>query len=329
MIIKFARSVLNGSEASSWKDLSTTFVPVQPPFHLAGEVASLGAALIWAWSLSAWRKFGDGVSPYFLSLFKTTVAFALMALTAFATWTPCPAFTSAVLVLVVSGIVGFVIGDTTMYAALSRLGAQMTAATQSLSPPIAALVAMAILGERLSLREALGMLLCVTGITFVVYFSSGERAGIGRIERKKLVNGLCFASVSAVSQAIVVVMQRQAFQDVDLLWGNMFRLAPPAIILFLFHAVYSRRFPVETLRWERKRTSGLCMASFAGTFIGSLLLAAGTRYTKAGVAAVLTSSYPIWIIPIAVFYLHEKTNVWRIVGTVVAIAGIGIMVVPI
>ena len=73
--------------------------------------------------------------------------------------------------------------------------------------------------------------------------------------------------------------------------------------------------------------AALSLAAFAGTFLGVLLMSFGAKYAKAGVAAALTSTYPVWIVPIAKFILKERVSWQSAVCTALAVGGIILMVV--
>ena len=53
----------------------------------------------------------------------------------------------------------------------------------------------------------------------------------------------------------------------------------------------------------------------------------GAKYAKAGIAAALTSTYPVWIVPIAKYLLGEKVTWQGAVCTLFAVAGIILMVI--
>ena len=69
----------------------------------------------------------------------------------------------------------------------------------------------------------------------------------------------------------------------------------------------------------------LALASFFGTFIGLLLMSIGAKYAKAGISSALTSTFPLWIIPISVLIAGESVNLRKSILTVFAVAGVGIM----
>jgi drug/metabolite transporter (DMT)-like permease len=296
-----------------------------PPFPLAGEAASLGAALIWSGSISLFTKYAADIPAPVMNFFKSTVAVICLAVAAALTapvWGTDP---WALAVLATSGVVGISLGDTALFGALKRLGAQITSSSQCLAPPIAAGIAALVLGETLSLRETLGMLITAGAVSGIILFSRRRGAHLAQLERATLFAGLGLAFFAALCQGAGLVMSRQALQSVDVLYGTLARIMPALLVLtvILIFSGNSRR--LHFVVREPRRAAILAAASFAGTFLGLLLMSAGVKYTKTGIAAALNSTYPIWIIPIAHFILKERVSWQAVVCTCVAVVGIALM----
>src|SRR5690606_1006007 len=113
--------------------------------------------------------------------------------------------------------------------------------------------------------------------------------------------GILLGLVAAVTQAIGLVLARDALQEIEVLLGTLIRITPALIILLLLRRQsgdYRRHW--KLLLTDKKSFYALFIAAFTGTFIGLIFGAAGSKYAKAGVTAALTSTYPIWVIPIAI-----------------------------
>lgn len=294
---------------------------------MVGELASLGAALIWSGSMSVFAVQGRGLPAEGLNLFKNAIAFVCFGLACLALQPAWPTHSGTIGVLAISGVIGITLGDTALFAALSRLGAQVTSASQCLAPPIAAIVAAVALGETLSPLETAGLLLTVTAVFGVIHFGRREGASLSRVPKRTLLIGIGYAVVAAASQGIGLVMSRYALQDVDVLAGTIIRIAPALVLLVGLTLSGPARRTLPTLSIPRRRLMLLGIAAFSGTFVGLLLMSIGAKYAKAGVTAALTSTYPIWIIPIAHFVLKERVNWQTVVCTVVAVAGIALLFV--
>ena len=56
--------------------------------------------------------------------------------------------------------------------------------------------------------------------------------------------------------------------------------------------------------------------------IGVFLLAVATKYAEAGVVTALSGTFPVWVVPIAVFALKEKAAPSTVLWTLVAVLGV-------
>ncbi len=298
-----------------------------PPWPLAGEIASLSAALIWSGSMSVFSVHGKAVPARALNLYKNLVAITCLTVAALALHPPLPESGEPFLLLGLSGIIGLSIGDTALFAALSRLGAQATSASQCLAPPIAALVAVAFLGEHLTAFETSGLLLTTCSVAAIIYFGQRGGAHLALLPKKVLFQGLAFALLSATCQGVQMVIARHALQGVHVVYGTMMRIAPAIVVLFFLTLLGKEPAKLSTVFANRRRAVFLSLAAFAGTFVGVLLMSFGAKYAKAGVAAALTSTYPVWIVPIAKFILKERVSWQSAACTALAVAGIILMVV--
>jgi len=302
------------------------FAQVAPPFPLAGEVASLGAALIWSCSISLFTVFGRSVPASALNLFKNGVAMACLGVVLVVLHPPHPEDGASYAMLAASGIVGLSLGDTALFAALKRLGAQITSASQCLAPPMAALLAALFLGETLSPQELAGLFLTAVAIAALIYFGQRGGAQLDGLPRRTVLAGLGFALGAAFCQASGIVLARVAMQSVHVLTGTMMRMAPALLVLIAMSVTGRSPMSLGTIFVSRRQGFWLTVAAIAGTFLGLILMSLGAKYAKAGIVAALTSTYPIWIIPIARFGLKERVSFPSMLCTLVAVAGIVLMV---
>jgi drug/metabolite transporter (DMT)-like permease len=298
-----------------------------PPFPLAGELASLGAAMIWSLTMSIFTRHGAKVPAASLNLYKNFVAITCLAAAVLVVRPEVPTDPTQFLWLAGSGIVGLSLGDTALFAALKRLGAQLTSAMQCLAPPIAAGLAAGFLGESLSGPELAGMLVTTAAIGAIMYFGRRGGAHLSALTPKQAALGLVFALIAATCQGLGVVMSRHALQSVHVVYGTLMRVSPALFVLFGMMLASGQRGSFRDVFMTRKQGLLLTLASFGGTFCGLLLMSMGAKYAKAGIAAALTSTYPVWIIPIARFVLKERVSWQSAVFTIVAVLGIVLMMV--
>jgi drug/metabolite transporter (DMT)-like permease len=292
---------------------------------MVGELAALGAALIWSVSMSIFAVQGQGLPAPALNLFKNLVALVCFIVAWLVMRPGMPEVSVNLGLLAISGVVGLSLGDTALFAALQRLGANVTSASQCLAPPIAALIAMLVLGESLTILETLGLFITVVAVAGVIHYGRREGAPLAGLAKRTLVIGILFAVFSATCQGVGLVISRFAMQSVDVLSGTIVRIAPALVVLLTMTLSGSTVATLRTTQMSRQRAAWLLFAAFCGTFLGLLFMSIGVKYAKAGVAAALTSTYPIWIIPISRFVLKKPVNGPTIACTLAAVAGIVLM----
>ncbi len=136
-----------------------------------GELAALGSAFVWAVSMCMVSHFGKNYSARALNFFKNFTALFFVGLACL--WSGSFSNMSAKLAIyaMISGVVGLSIADTALFVALKKLGAQLTSAIQTLSPPFTVLIALACLGETLVPKEIQGLIFTVSCVALAIIFS--------------------------------------------------------------------------------------------------------------------------------------------------------------
>ena len=297
------------------------------PFPLIGELASLGSALSWAIATTIYSRFGLGISAASLNLFKSVISVVGMVVLAAIMGLPWPTSPSLYLWLGASGLVGLALGDTALFAAFKRIGAQLTTSIQCLAPPIAAVIATICLREHLTSGETIGMLV-TAGATFgLVYLRGREEksaaiAGAGR----RLGIGIALALFSAVCQGGQIVISRFALADIDVVVGTAMRLMPAVVLLIIMLGVQRTSIAAPSIPLSGRAKIWLTFAAVLGTFVGLMLMSLGAKYAKAGVAGALSSTYPIWIMLISRVVVKEKFSAPRVAMSFLAVLGVVILV---
>lgn len=141
------------------------------PIH---ELAALAAAFCWA--LTGVMSAGPvaKVGPFAFNLFRQGFVTAVLAVLVLATGAWHGTDTALIPRMVVSGIIGILMGDTMLFFALRRLGPRRTGALFALNAPMAALLGWVFLGETLSPQGAAGVALCTAGVALSVLGRSGS-----------------------------------------------------------------------------------------------------------------------------------------------------------
>lgn len=290
-----------------------------------GEIAALSAALLWALSSVVYSRLGLRISPLKLNFFKGLVAIALIVFTLLLQGITVADISIAKGGwLFVSGIVGIGLGDTAYFAALNSLGARQTLLLETSSPPMGALLALCLLGERLSQSAWIGILITILGIAWVI--SERNPNDSQSISRQGIVWGL----IAAISQAIGAVISRFALihSNIDPLESTLIRLVGGMVIVLglLFYPKIQKTQFTSQFKWQLSwRNLGyIVLAATGSTYLGIWLQQISLKFAPTGIAQTFLATSPLFVLPIVAFH-GEKITCRAISGVFISLAGIFLM----
>jgi drug/metabolite transporter (DMT)-like permease len=295
-----------------------------------GEIAALSASAFWAFASLLFTDLSRRYGAIVMNALKCVVALGAMFLTLLliegVLW-PAELTAGDTWWLVVSGVVGLSIGDTAYFNALTRLGARRSLLITALVPPVTALLAWPALGEVPGGGMLAGMALTMGGVAWVIM----ERAptpegGDDGDEARTRAWGVLFALVSVLCQSSGNVLTKLGGADTSAIGISVVRVTAGSAGLILVVALRGR-LPalIEPLR-NRASAARLVLATMTGTYLGIWLLNAGLKYTShTGIAATLSSTSPIFILPMAWLLTDETLSPRSILGAFVAVVGVAIL----
>lgn len=289
-----------------------------------GEFYSLSSAFIWAVAVILFKKSGESLNPFALNLFKNVLALTLLGLT-IAVLAPHPPQLPmlALPTILVSGFLGIGVGDTLYLRALNAIGASRMAVSQTLYSPFVIALSAAFLGERLRDGQWLGVAFVLSGILLVTYV---RNAGLSQVDTRLLRVGAAVGVLSVLLMAIGVVLAKPMLEQYDFLWVVWLRLVGG---LLGMGGVIAWRWNALAIVAEYRRVRQwplIVAASFTGTYLSMLVWLAGYKYTHASVAAVLNETATLFIVLLAVVFLHERVGPRQVTGIALALGGVLLVV---
>ncbi|MHC1786636.1 MAG: DMT family transporter [Christensenellales bacterium] len=286
-----------------------------------GALAALSAAVLWMLNGVVMERKGAGLDSGAINLARLSLGLLLTTLAAALIYGgPLQAGVGlgAWLWLLLSGLVGFSLGDTFLIGGFQLIGARLTLLIFSLSPVLTAALSYVFFGEALSLLNILGMLLVLSGIFLV----------IGRVDAdgsKALGKGLVYALIAALTQAIANITSKMGLLEVNALYATQMRLVGGVagmLILFLLGRRWGR---LLTLLRSPKGRLAVLSGGVVGTLFGVLLSMIALQLTKAAVASTLNATMPVLILPVSHFLLKEKLRPKDLLGALLSVAGSAVL----
>ena len=228
--------------------------------------------------------------------------------------------------LVLSGLVGFVLGDLFLFRAFILIGARISMLIMSLVPPITALIGWITLGEVLSGMEFLGMGITLSGIILVMStrISPSKAAEIGSSRAGPLLLGVLLALGGAIGQAAGLVMSKKGMQDMDAFSATQIRIMAGVIGFSIVISLFRRwRHLLSGLR-DLRALKFMTLGSFTGPFLGVSFSLLAVQHTDTGVAATLMALTPVIIIPPAIILKKERIKPLEIIGALISVGGVAL-----
>jgi drug/metabolite transporter (DMT)-like permease len=287
---------------------------------LMGDLFALGSALANSFAVIFMRVAGYQIPPLSLNFFRVCVGVVLTVLTLVVLGEPLLVALPAVDYwrLIISAVLGIAVADTMIAASINRLGASVQALANCAYTPAITLVGFVMYGEMLNSWEIIGGLLVVSGV-FVGAVMKPETTSV-----KNLWMGIALAAGAHITMGVAILMVRDIYREVSLIWVSGFRLSIAALAIWVFAQIrYPRQLRSELLlgfvRPDMWRS--LIPMAVLGPYVAMLCWIAGFKYLEAGRAAIYNQMATVFIILLAYFLLGEKITARKMLGVVLALIG--------
>jgi drug/metabolite transporter (DMT)-like permease len=229
--------------------------------------------------------------------------------------------------LLLSGIVGFFLGDLCLFRALVLIGPRLSSLLMSLAPLLTALIAIVFLDERLSLLNWTGMLVTVLGVGWVVLERKPASDARNDIRHLPSATGVVLGILAALGQAAGSVFGKLGMGDYDPFAATQIRvMGGLAGFGSLFFLLKWHGHVYRALRNSRALAL-ISLGSFTGPFLGVALLFVAFQYISAGVAQTFASIVPVTILPFLIVLYKEKVTPRALLGACIAVAGVALLFV--
>lgn len=298
-----------------------------------GELISIGVAFSWTATALLSEYGSKRLGNLTLNVLRMALAL-LFAMVLFGVMTgsilPPGASAKAAGWMLLSGLVGYVIGDFCLFQCYIIIGSRYGQLFMTLAPLAAALMAWVTLGQQMGAMSIVAMLVTLLGISISV-LGRGEHH---KVSLKLPLNGVLFAIGAAVCQGVGLVLSKIGMDHYEAMadmpeWlvpfsANFYRCVA-GIIGFLILLYY--RGEMGSLREAMHDGKGLSVATATtifGPFVGVGFSLMAVQYTAAGIASTLMAMTPIIILLPSYWLFHEKIT-WRsVIGAIISVFGVSL-----
>ena len=231
--------------------------------------------------------------------------------------------------MILSGIVGYLIGDFCLFQCYIIIGSRYGQLFMTLAPLAAACMAWLTLGQEMSTMSIVAMLITLIGISISIL----GRGKHHKISLKLPFNGILFAIGAAVCQGVGLVLSKIGMNhyQTDSIpdWlvpfsANFFRCVAGMIGFTILLYVRDGFTPLREALHDGKGMSMAIATTIFGPFVGVGFSLMAVQYTSAGIASTLMALTPIIII-LPSYWLFHQPITWRaVVGAVISVIGVSL-----
>jgi drug/metabolite transporter (DMT)-like permease len=305
----------------TWNRWWTTTLPYQ--------IAALLAATSWACSsliaAEPVRRLGG---PRFCRIRMLYVSAMLLVLaTATGGWSTLDP--SDLGLLAVSGLVGILVGDLSLFTAMARIGPRRTSVLFTSNAPMAAVGGVLLFDESFAPWALVGAVLTMGGIVLAVNFGSrsGTHSNVFERVEGSMVAGVAWAGVGALGQALGALAVKPILDDgADTLAVAAARVVIATIALWVLArpgdrlARPARRgalLPMDHLR--------LAASGFVAMVLGMSLLLWSLGHGDTGVATILSATTPVILLPLLWLRMRQLPTLGAWTGAALTVVGTALL----
>ena len=298
-----------------------------------GELISIGVAFSWT-ATALLSEFGSKrLGNLTLNVLRMSLALVFsLVLFLVVTGNPLPAGASSEACgwMLLSGLVGYVIGDFCLFQCYIIIGSRFGQLFMTLAPLAAALMAWMTLGQQLTSLSLMAMLITLSGIAISI---------LGRSEHHRLalslpLSGVLYAIGAALCQGVGLVLSKIGMNHFEPVAGmpdwlvpfsaNFYRCIAGFVGFMVLLLMRKGLKPLSEALHDRKGLTVATATTIFGPFVGVGFSLMAVQYTAAGIASTLMAMTPI-IILLPSHWLFGERITWRaVLGAVISVVGVSL-----
>jgi len=215
------------------------------------------------------------------------------------------------LFFICAGLIGTVGGRLLRFVAIEKVGASIAAALINLNPFVSSALAIALLGEFITVPIVIGTVVIVAGTTLLSL--GGKRLGFR-------LGQLALPLLSAVCFGVVAVLRKLGLSDTSAVVGSAINVTT-ALVAYTAFLLASGRPEIMVCRGRSLAYFAVAgLAENVGVFMNVVALSMG----RVSVVTPLYGTAPIFVLALAPFFLRdvERLTTRVVMGTLLIVFGV-------
>jgi len=285
-----------------------------------GALCALASGLTWAVINLMVRTLTPPFNSVSINALRTTVAGGLLVAWVIATGGGgrlASVSAGDFFLLAFSIVLASSIGDTVFFESTPRIGLAPALTISMTYPLMATVFAGVVLGEPVTARMLAGSVLTLGGLAMIVAARGGAAHPVPGWWL-----GFACAVVASMAWALSAILLKAPLREMDAITAQALRM--PIAGLLLFATPWARGALGAAARSGRSvlwRVAILCVL----TVFSATLFTAGLKYAGVAVGTVLSSTAPMWAVPLGYVGLGERLPALALLGLLTTITGIVVL----
>jgi drug/metabolite transporter (DMT)-like permease len=284
-----------------------------------GVWVGLLCAVTWAGSSIMLKDLARKLDPFTLNAPRTLAGGLMMFLLTLATGrtSQYQMVTGDRLVFVLASVlVGGGLGDACYILSIKRIGVSRAFPISSTYPVLTLVLGVLFLQESVDWSVVLGFALVLPCILLI----SGWRLQSTAEKEPLMASGVVLSLAASVCWAVGMILLAPGIKGLDSVMVASFRT--PALSLVLWSIVAARGTYGTLRELSRREWLVLILGGILGWGLGSVLFLLAVDLAGTARAAILTSTSPLFVLPLSMIFLKERITRQVLVGTALTVTGI-------
>ena len=281
-----------------------------------GDFYAILTALCWSCGVIFFEIAGRVLNSLQISLLKNIVGVLGFISFIILQGDPFPDFIGQeYFILIISGIIGVVIGDILFLASLRRIGSSLSAIVSTGYTISIFILAFLMFGEVISFISYLGGVLVILGVVIGTIDRDLERTP------KEILYGVSFGLLANLCTAYSVLLLRPIMDVHPVVPIALIRFSIGMIISAFGILYLNGKLALRETILKGFSNYNLLAGAFFGTFLSVIFWLAGFKFTLAGRAAIYNQLSTIFIILLASVFLNQQMTKRKWVAVSLALMG--------